>query len=84
MIGENNSYIYEPNQFQTGDTYRALLTRADGFQMFTCEYVPEYISYEDDGLESTFNIVGQSVSRPTSAGFYIVYKNGEATKIIRQ
>lgn len=84
MIGENNSYIYEPNQFQTGDTYRALLTCADGFQMFTCEYVPEYISYEDDGLESTFNIVGQSVSRPTSAGFYIVYKNGEATKIIRQ
>lgn len=84
MENETGTYIYVSEQFQIGDTYQVLLTRADGVQMFTCDYTPVYIPYEDDGLKSTFNVTGQSVSRPTTPGFYIHYKNGRAEKIIIQ
>ena len=42
MPGENATYIYlRDTEFDLNDRYSALLTRSDGVQLFTCDFIPE-------------------------------------------
>ncbi len=83
-MNEHRSYIYVPEQFAEGDTYTVRLTLADGTQIQSCPYTPVFVEYEDDGLESVYNVMGQQVQQAGVPGFYIVLKNGVATKIMRR
>ena len=72
---ETGAYIYEPSTLQPGDVYSVVLTRPDGVRLQTCDYSPVHVDYEDDGLESLYNSMGQQVQRMNVPGVYI-YKRG--------
>ncbi|MBQ6776801.1 MAG: IgGFc-binding protein [Paludibacteraceae bacterium] len=57
MDGETRSYIYVPATFTPGDVYYAVMVEDNGQTWKACEFTPQHITYDDEGLVPVEKII---------------------------
>lgn len=69
LADETKSYIYIPEQFGAGDVYSVTLRDVNGRVYRACDFTPEHLEYEGDGLGE--------VTKRIEDGQLVIIRNGK-------
>ncbi len=69
LVNETKSYIYVPEQFGANDVYSAELIDINGKVYHACDFTPEHLDYEGDGLGE--------VTKRIEGGQLVIIRNGQ-------